>query len=169
MLQNVFSFSRTLRVLCEFCVSNAYTWTIYFYSLVLYVQLRFQLSSHSFHPQYLWQFSKQLADSYLVLLYIASYHSWLPLEVKWKWLSHAQLCDPMNCNLPGSSVHGILQARILQWVSVPFSRGSSQSGIEPKSPTLQADTLPSEPWLSLSHSHLLLIWSEDQKYTGFYL
>ena len=66
MLQNVFSFSRTLRVLCDFCVSNAYTWTIYFYSWVLYVQLRFQLSSHSFHPQYLWQFSKQLADSYLV-------------------------------------------------------------------------------------------------------
>ena len=36
------------------------------------------------------------------------------------------LCDHMDCSLPGSSVRGILQARILEWVVVPFSRGSSQ-------------------------------------------
>ena len=36
------------------------------------------------------------------------------------------LCDPMDCSLPGSSVPGILQARILEWVAIPFSRGSSQ-------------------------------------------
>ena len=36
------------------------------------------------------------------------------------------LCDPVDCSPPGSSVHGILQARILEWVAVPFSRGSSQ-------------------------------------------
>ena len=36
------------------------------------------------------------------------------------------LCDPMDCSLPGSSVYGILQARILEWVAIPFSRGSSQ-------------------------------------------
>ena len=36
------------------------------------------------------------------------------------------LCDPMDCSLSGSSVPGILQARILAWVAVPFSRGSSQ-------------------------------------------
>ena len=35
------------------------------------------------------------------------------------------LCDPMNCNPPGSSVHGILQARILEWVAVASSRGST--------------------------------------------
>ena len=34
------------------------------------------------------------------------------------------VCDSMNCNPPGSSVHGILQARILEWVAIPFSRGS---------------------------------------------
>ena len=32
-------------------------------------------------------------------------------------------CDPMDCSPPGSSVHGILQARILEWVAIPFSRG----------------------------------------------
>ena len=36
------------------------------------------------------------------------------------------LCDPMDCSPPGSSIHGILQARILEWVSISFSRGSSQ-------------------------------------------
>ena len=37
------------------------------------------------------------------------------------------LWDPMDCSPPGSSVHGILQARILEWVAIPFSRGSSWS------------------------------------------
>ena len=36
------------------------------------------------------------------------------------------LCDPMDCSLPGSSVHGIFQARVLEWVAISFSRGSSQ-------------------------------------------
>ena len=35
------------------------------------------------------------------------------------------LCEPMDCRLPGSSVHGILQARILEWLAMPFSRGST--------------------------------------------
>ena len=35
------------------------------------------------------------------------------------------LCDPKDCSPPGSSVHGILQARIVEWVAIPFSRGSS--------------------------------------------
>ena len=38
---------------------------------------------------------------------------------------HLTLCDPMDYGPPGSSVHGILQARILEWVAIPFSRGSS--------------------------------------------
>ena len=36
------------------------------------------------------------------------------------------LCNPMDCSLPGSSVHGIFQARMLEWIAIPFSRGSSQ-------------------------------------------
>ena len=38
--------------------------------------------------------------------------------------SYLTLCDPMDCSLPGSSVHGIFQARILEWVAISFSRGS---------------------------------------------
>ena len=41
------------------------------------------------------------------------------------------LCDAMDCSLPGSSVHGILQAGILEWVAMPSSRESSQPRIEP--------------------------------------
>ena len=42
------------------------------------------------------------------------------------------LCDPMDCSLPGSFVRGILQARILEWVAIPFSRRSWGGGIGPK-------------------------------------
>ena len=55
------------------------------------------------------------------------------------------LCDPVDCSLSDSSVCGILQARILEWVAVSFSRGSSQ----PRSLALQADSLPSEPLSSV--------------------
>ena len=51
----------------------------------------------------------------------------------------------MNCSPPGFSFHRILQARILEWVAIPFFRNIPDPGIEPRSPTLQADTLPSEP------------------------
>ena len=55
------------------------------------------------------------------------------------------LCDPMDCGPPGSSVHGILQARILQWVAPLQWRYLPHPGIEPGPPVLQADSLPSEP------------------------
>ena len=41
--------------------------------------------------------------------------------------SCSTLCEPMDCSLPGSTTHGIFQARILEWVAIFFSRGSSQS------------------------------------------
>ena len=43
------------------------------------------------------------------------------------------LCDPMDCNLPGTSVHGILQARIVEWVAMPSSKNLPDPGIEPVS------------------------------------
>ena len=44
---------------------------------------------------------------------------------KGKLLSRVWLCNPMDCSLPASSVHGIFQARVLEWVAISFSRGSS--------------------------------------------
>ena len=55
------------------------------------------------------------------------------------------LCNPVDCRLPGSSVLGILQARILEWLPFPSPGGLPNPGIEPRSPTLEADTLTSEP------------------------
>ena len=69
----------------------------------------------------------------------------------------AQSCptpsDPMECSLPGSSVHGIFPARVLEWGAIAFSSGllfpPSRDlpglGIKPMSPTLKVDSLPSEP------------------------
>ena len=53
-------------------------------------------------------------------------------------------CDPMDCSPPGSPVHRISQARILEWIAYPFSMGSSQPGIELGSLALQAGSLPVE-------------------------
>ena len=44
------------------------------------------------------------------------------------------LCDPLDCSAPGSSVHGPLQARVLEWVAMPSSTGSSWPGTEPSFP-----------------------------------
>ena len=55
------------------------------------------------------------------------------------------LCSPMDCSLPGSLAHGILQARILEWVVIPYSRGSSRPRAESGCRALQAYSLPSEP------------------------
>ena len=73
-------------------------------------------------------------SSLLVLLNFLS-----PYEVK-----VAQLCTTL-CDLMDCIVHRILQARILEWVAVPFSRGSSLPRDQSRSPVLQADSLPAEP------------------------
>ena len=48
--------------------------------------------------------------------------------LKWSEVSQScpALCGPMDCSLPGSAIHGIFQARILEWAAISFSRGSSQ-------------------------------------------
>ena len=59
--------------------------------------------------------------------------------------SCSTLCDPMGYSPKGSSVHGILQARIMEWVAIFFSRGSSQPRIKPRrSPALQVGSLPAK-------------------------
>ena len=104
-------------------------------------------------------------DSVLILLFLSS-SSFFLLKVKVKVAqSCLTLCDPMD-----STVHGILQARTLEWVAFPFSRGSSQPrdlpnpGIELRSPALQADFLPAEPpgkpffllrWVQVVHTYHL--------------
>ena len=53
-------------------------------------------------------------------------------------------CNAMDCSPPGSSVPGVLQARILEWVAISFPGDLPDPGIEPGSPALQADDLLTE-------------------------
>ena len=55
------------------------------------------------------------------------------------------LQDPVDGSPPGSSVHGILQVRVPEWVAFPSPEDLPNPGIEPRSPALQADSLPAEP------------------------
>ena len=63
-------------------------------------------------------------------------------------LSHAscaRLCDLMDCSLPGSSVHGILQARIPEWIAMPFSRESFQPRDQTRVSCIAGRFFTSEP------------------------
>ena len=97
----------------------------------------------------------------------AAFHSWItqgreikqPSENRCEWdknqTSCLTLCDPMDCSLPGSSVHGILQARILEWVAISFFPGDlPDPGVEPRSPALQEDSSPSGLWGNLTRTQL---------------
>ena len=68
-------------------------------------------------------------------------------EVKWSEVAQScpTLCDPMDCSLPGSSVHGIFQARILEWVAISFSRGTSWPRDRTRVSCIVGRYLPSEP------------------------
>ena len=108
----------------------------------------------------------KLQSSGPVALLTSTIHSLLLRTLKMKVLVtqlYLTLLEPMDYSPPGSSVHEILQAGILEWVAIPFPRGSSQ----PRSPSSQADSLLSEPsgkskTLYLFYSHmdlqLLLLW-----------
>ena len=78
---------------------------------------------------------------------------------------------PTLCHPKGCTVHGILQARILEWVAIPFSRDLPNPAIEPRSSPLQADSLLSELVVLSSLSHLSsLVWTENSEppdFSGF--
>ena len=84
----------------------------------------------------------------------------------------AKLCptlyNPMGCSLPRSSVHGLSQARIPEWVAISFSGDLPDPGIKPTSPALQADSYywshPGSPLVKNKHSkyrHYYLTYSSD--------
>jgi len=58
--------------------------------------------------------------------------------------SYLTLCDPMDCSPPGSSIHGIFQPRVLEWVPFPSTEDLPDPGIKPVYPTQQTDALLSE-------------------------
>ena len=95
-----------------------------------------------------------IPHNYILTMYLV-FHYWIVVCLFFFFLwcavkvlvapSYSTLCDLMDCSPSGSSLHGILQARILEWEAIPFSRRSSIPEIEHRFPTLQAACLPSEP------------------------
>ena len=80
------------------------------------------------------------------------YSSLKPVKVKvLVSKSSLALCDSMDCSLPGSSIHGILQQEYWSGVSFPSPEDLPVPGIKPRSPALQADSLPSEPEAGFTH------------------
>ena len=82
------------------------------------------------------------------------------------------LCDPMDCSLPSSSVHGILQARILEWVTIPFSRRPNP-GLLCYRQILYHLGHQEDPHASsgiLKHNHKNATWcsSEDETLSGHF-
>ena len=71
----------------------------------------------------------------------------VPSQYKWSEVaqSYLTLCNPMDCRPPGSSIHGIFQGRILEWVAISFSRRSSRPRDWTQVSHIVADALPSEP------------------------
>ena len=67
-------------------------------------------------------------------------------------------CYPMDCGLPGSSVHGISQARVLEWVAISFSRGSSQTSDQ----NCDSHTLAGEFWTAKPPGKPLLVYEGTQ-------
>ena len=66
------------------------------------------------------------------------------------------LCNPTNCRVPGSTIHGILQARILEWVAISFSKDLSNPGIKSMSlmaPAFRLLLTPSATWEALKCKH----------------
>ena len=80
-------------------------------------------------------------------------------------LSCLTLCNPLGCSAPGSSVHGILQARIRQWVIMLFSGGSSWPWIAPGSRALRTDSLLPEP----PETFKLMHYIENKYLNAYYL
>ena len=92
-----------------------------------------------------------------------------------EWVTYLLLCAESLSHVrlfvtPWTVAHqallsmGILQARILEWVAMPSSRGSSDPRIEPRSPELQADSLPSEP---PGKPYLLLLLQKNLEGSGY--
>ena len=69
----------------------------------------------------------------------------------------------MGCSSPGSSVHGILQTRILEWVVISSSRGSSDPGMEPVSLTLAGEVFTTEPLGKTSKEEIPMYYKGNRK------
>ena len=115
----------------------------------VYFGSRFCHSGTSFYKPVPMPSSKSLIN-----MLIASHILWKWVGINYQLLMYVlclvaqsclTLCDPMNCSLPGSSVHGEFSRQYWSGLPYPPPGDLSNPGIEPRSPTMQVDSLPFEP------------------------
>ena len=137
------------------------TWIAFFFGnckqccyvyLFLFIFLLFSTYRSNIHLN---QFKHDITEIHLKGKSLFLY-TWKRRERKKKSLvvqSFLTVCDPMGCSLPGSSVHGIFQARVLEWVAISFSRGSSPPRDRTWVSHIVGRHFPSwrEPVLTVSH------------------
>ena len=76
------------------------------------------------------------------------------------------ICNPMDCSLPGSSVHGILQARILEWVVISFSREKYEVSEVSEVKSLSRVPLFANPWTIAYQAPLSMGFSRQEYWSG---
>ena len=121
-------------ILCSFYVEGFGSLSVCFFIWWVYLWLHILSALYQHYSD---NFS--CSSFFLVVLHICVY-VYIYILLLWKSLICVWLCNPMDCR-----VHGLLQATILVYVAVPFSRDLPNPGIVPMSPTLQADSLPAGP------------------------
>ena len=102
------------------CWYRSHSYIHIFYVVCLLIDVQSEQRKHILFSTY--QSIQNSSHSKLLKFTIIHYHSFCVPSVT---QSCATLCDSMDCSLPGSSVHGILQTRILEWVATSSSEGSS--------------------------------------------
>ena len=114
-------FQNTLNLLkYTFHTTNNYRIPFYFYHNTKLTEIKYVNLSHMKLPIFCY-----------LLIYRKGKFLWfnpINAHVLVAWLKPT-VCDPMDCSSPGSSVHGILQARILEWVAIPFSSDLPDAGL----------------------------------------
>ena len=107
-----------------FCISKQ----IFYHSRKCYTQSRgYQTFSINGHTGKCFRFYEPIQSVKTTQLYYSISKAAIVVMTVLVTQSCPTLCNLMNCSPPCPSVHGILQARILEWVAIPFSRGSSQT------------------------------------------
>ena len=78
------------------------------------------------------------------------------------------LCDPMDCSLPDSSIHGIFQARYCSGLPFPSPGDLPYPGLEPRSPAMQADSLPTEQNVNIGLNKRAVLITKDAQIFFYY-
>ena len=107
------------------CIHQTYQYDcLSFVLLNDYTRIALWWSCISYAVYFVWNSVLYWSECTKCLIIIGLHLSLLVCVLVTQWC--LTLCDPMDCSPPGSSVHGILQARVLEWVAISFSRGSSR-------------------------------------------